>query len=473
MATSPTSVKSESLAAIILCAGKGTRMKSEKAKVLHPLLGKPLCAYPLSSALTLGASPVVLVVGHQASEVRQAIDPLFPQQGLRFALQSEQKGTGHAVQSAEEALSDYQGPVLILYGDVPLLTAESLKTFYQAHQRASQTARGVLSLVTTFPSSPKGYGRIVREQDKVVRVVEEKDCTPLQRAIGECNAGIYIVDSKFLFHALKHLQTDNAQGELYLTDLVAMAAQSGVVETHPLDVSETRGVNDRWELMESTKALQMRISRRHMLNGVWITDPASTWIESDVEIGPDAEIEGQVSLKAGCRIGARVKIGQGSVLTGSVVGDETEIKPYSVLESAVVGPRCVIGPFARLRPETQLDEGVHIGNFVETKKTRIGRRSKANHLSYLGDADIGSGVNVGAGTITCNYDGKNKFRTVLGDNVFVGSDSQLVAPVTVGAGAYIGAGTTVTEDVPPMSLTLSRSPQVIKKDWVVKKKSSA
>ncbi|WP_223642717.1 bifunctional UDP-N-acetylglucosamine diphosphorylase/glucosamine-1-phosphate N-acetyltransferase GlmU [Corallococcus sp. EGB] len=455
------------LAAVVLCAGKGTRMKSEKAKVLHPILGRPLCAYPLKRALELGASHVVPVVGHQASEVEKSIRAHFPDAPLRFALQKEQKGTADAVKAAEDALKGHEGRVLILYGDVPLLRKETLQALLAAHDAAG----GVLALVSTTLEDPTGYGRVIREGGKVARIVEHKDCTPEQRAVKECNAGIYSVDAAFLWKALAEIKPVNAQGEYYLTDLVEMAAKVGPVGAVDADATETAGVNDKVELAARARVLQQRINEAHMRAGVSIQDPATAYIEEGITIGTDTEVGPMVSLTAGTVIGKGVTIGQGSVLTASVVADGTHIKPYSVLEEARVGARCIIGPFSRLRPATELAEEVHLGNFVETKKARIGKGSKANHLTYLGDAVIGAGCNIGAGTITCNYDGVNKHLTELGDGVFIGSDSQLVAPVKVGDGGYVGAGTTVTKNVPPGSLAVSRAPQVVKEGWVAARKA--
>jgi bifunctional UDP-N-acetylglucosamine pyrophosphorylase/glucosamine-1-phosphate N-acetyltransferase len=302
-------------------------------------------------------------------------------------------------------------------------------------------------------------------------VVEQKDCTPAQLRLQECNAGVYLVKPQFLWKSLAQTKSANAQREFYLTDLIELAAAKGKVAWITVPAEEASGVNDRAELAECGRILQLRINTRHMKGGVTLEDPRTTWIAEGVEIGADTEVGPAVSILGRSRIGGGVSIGQGSVLLDSEIAEGTQIRAYSVLEDAKVGRSCIIGPFARLRPGTQLEEAVHIGNFVETKKARIGRGSKANHLSYLGDAEIGAGVNVGAGTITCNYDGVKKHRTVLGDRVFVGSDTQLVAPVTVGDGAYIGAGTTVTKDVPAGSLALSRAPQVIKEGWVARKKA--
>ncbi|XXF79422.1 bifunctional UDP-N-acetylglucosamine diphosphorylase/glucosamine-1-phosphate N-acetyltransferase GlmU [Myxococcaceae bacterium GXIMD 01537] len=455
------------LAAVVLCAGKGTRMKSEKAKVLHPILGRPLCAYPLSRALEVGASPLVPVVGHQAAEVERSIRACFPQAPLRFALQKEQRGTADAVRSAQEALAGHTGRVLILYGDVPLLRRETLEALVAAHEQGG----GVLSMMSTVLEDPTGYGRVIREGGRVTRIVEHKDCTPEQRAVKECNAGIYLVESSFLWEALAQIRPVNAQGEYYLTDLVEMAGRLGLVPTVAADATETAGVNDRVELAARARVLQQRINERHMRAGVSLQDPATTYIEEGVVLGPDTEVAPQVTLAGRTVVGRDVTIGQGCVVTDSAVADGAVLKPYSVLEEARVGERNVIGPFARLRPGTELAEDVHLGNFVETKKAQIGRGSKASHLTYLGDARIGAGVNVGAGTITCNYDGVNKNLTEIGDRVFIGSDTQLVAPVKVGEGAYVGAGTTVTKNVPPGSLAVSRVPQANKEGWVARKKA--
>jgi len=454
-------------AAVVLCAGKGTRMKSDRPKVLHPLLGRPLCAYPIARALEVGAGPVVAVIGHQAEAVSASMQALFPGRPLSFAVQTEQRGTADAVRSAKEALAGWQGPVMILYGDTPLLTVETLRALHQAYESSGAP----LAMVTTKPPNPHGYGRVVREGGKVTRVVEQRDCTPEQAAIQEINAGLYVMDARFLWDALGSVSPTNAQGELYLTDLVQMAAQKKPVAALQVDFVEVQGVNDRAELAACARAMQQRINTAHMKAGVTMADPSSTFIEEGVALEQDVELGPMVSLRGKTKLSRGVVVAQGCVLTDSAVAEGAELKPYSVLEDAQVGPRCLVGPFARLRPGTVLAEQVHLGNFVETKKAQIGRGSKANHLSYLGDAVVGAGVNVGAGTITCNYDGVHKYQTTIDDGVFIGSDTQLVAPVRVGEGAYVGAGTTVTEDVPPKSLAISRSPQVNKEGWVEKKKS--
>jgi bifunctional UDP-N-acetylglucosamine pyrophosphorylase/glucosamine-1-phosphate N-acetyltransferase len=409
----------------------------------------------------------VPVVGHQAEEVERALRALFPKENLRFALQREQRGTADAVKAAQEALKDFQGRVLILSGDVPLLRKETLQRLLEAHEQGG----GLLSLVSMSPADPTGYGRVVREGGKVARIIEHKDCTPEQRNVRECNAGIYVVESHFLWPALGRIRTQNAQGEYYLTDLVEMAAAEGSVVGVETDFDETAGVNDRVELAARARVLQERINTAHMRAGVSLQDPATAYIEEGVSIGPDTELAPGVSLSGRTAVGRNVFIGQGCVLVDTQVADGTHIKPYSVLEESQVGERCHIGPFSRLRPGTELAEDVHLGNFVETKKARIGAGTKAGHLSYLGDARIGRNVNVGAGTITCNYDGVHKHLTELGDGVFIGSDTQLVAPVKLGDGAYVGAGTTVTRDVPAGALAVSRAPQDNKEGWVARRKA--
>lgn len=453
------------LAAVVLCAGKGTRMNSEKAKVLHPLLGRPMAFYPVQRAFELGCEQVVAVVGHQADRVQTALADELPDRTVQFALQTEQKGTGHAVGCAKEALADFNGAVLILYGDVPLIRAETLRALITAYEKNTAP----LALISCRPADPTGYGRVVREGLSVKRIVEHKDATPDEREISEVNAGLYIVDAKFLFSSIEKLTPKNAQGELYLTDLVAWAAEKGEVQVIDADPAETAGINDRAELADRSRTLQNRINTFHMKQGVTLVRPDTVCIDEGVEIGPDSILGPDVSVSGKSVIGKNVRVSQGCVITDSAIGDGTELKPYSVLEDARVGFDCIIGPFARLRPGSVLDEKVHIGNFVETKKSHLGRGTKANHLAYLGDATIGRDCNIGAGTITCNYDGVNKMPTRLGDGVFIGSDSQLIAPVTLGDKAYVGAGSTISDDVPAGALALSRAPQTIKEGWVAKR----
>jgi bifunctional UDP-N-acetylglucosamine pyrophosphorylase / glucosamine-1-phosphate N-acetyltransferase len=450
----------QSLAAVVLCAGKGTRMKSDRAKVLHPILGRPLAWYPITSAYEVGAQQVVAVVGHQAHEVKSALSSGFPGQGLQFALQAQQRGTGDAVSAARESLVAFSGAVLILYGDVPLLTVETLRRLIAAYDPSA----GPLAMISCKLTDPTGYGRVLRGQGRRVEgIVEHKDATPEQRLIAEVNAGIYVVDSKFLWGALERLTPQNAQGELYLTDIVAQAAKVGTVAVIEAPAEETAGVNDRAELADRAEVIRARINSRHLRAGVTLTHPASTFIDAGVEIGPETTLGPNVSIHGQCVIGANAIIGQGCVLTNTTIGDNAEVKPYSVMDEAVVGPKCQVGPFARLRPGTVLEEDVHVGNFVETKKARLRKGVKAGHLAYLGDADIGAGSNIGAGTITCNYDG-------VSAGVFIGSDTQLVAPVRVGDGAFVGAGSTITADVPAGALSLSRTPQTIKEGWAERRR---
>jgi bifunctional UDP-N-acetylglucosamine pyrophosphorylase/glucosamine-1-phosphate N-acetyltransferase len=460
-----------SLAAVILAAGKGTRMKSERAKVLHEICGRPLAAFAVDRALETGAASVTVVVGHQADAVQSRLQQLFPSASLRFALQAEQRGTGHAVMAARDAGGLGAGDVLILSGDVPLMRTETLRRLALARREIN----AAVALVSTRPPSPLGYGRIVKDAGgTVARIVEEKDATPAERGIGEVNAGLYCVEAAFLTSALSELTPKNAQGEYYLTDLVAIARARGLpVVAIEAGFAETSGINDRAELSQAETTLRREIALAHMRAGVTLRDPATTYIDTSVTVGQDCELGPSVALHGSTRLGKGVRVGQGSIIIDSIVGDGVEIKPYSHFEGAVVGDGSIIGPFARLRPGTELSEGVHIGNFVETKKARIGKGSKANHLSYLGDAVIGQGCNIGAGTITCNYDGVNKHETRLGDGVFIGSDSQLVAPVTLASGAYVGAGSTITKDVPADALAFTRPPLIVKEGWAANRRLKA
>jgi bifunctional UDP-N-acetylglucosamine pyrophosphorylase/glucosamine-1-phosphate N-acetyltransferase len=456
------------LSAVILAAGKGTRMKSARAKVLHELCGRPMVAFVVDRALEVGADSITVVVGHEADAVRARLLALFPGAPLKFAMQAQQLGTGHAVMAARDAGALGAGDVLILSGDVPLIRTETLRGLITSRREHD----AAIALASARPVSPFGYGRLVRNaRGFVERIVEEKDATAAERRIAEINAGLYCVDSRFLSAALDGLTPQNAQGELYLTDIVweASRRERPVV---PVDVAadETAGVNDRADLARVEAGLRADICLGHMRAGVTLRDPATTYIHVSVEIGPDTELGPGVSLQGKTRLGRGVRVGQGTVILDSFIADGVEIKPYSHLEGASVGSTSIIGPFARLRPGTELAEGVHIGNFVETKKARVGAGSKANHLTYLGDAVIGSGCNVGAGTITCNYDGQNKYETRLGDGVFIGSDTQLVAPVSVGDGAYVGAGSTITKDVPADALAFTRAPMTVKPGWAASRR---
>ena len=443
------------LAAVVLAAGKGTRMKSARAKVLHAVAGRPMIEYPVALARSLGAERVVCVLGHEADSVEAAIAARFGAGAVEVALQAEQRGTGHATQMAGKALAGFKGAVLILYGDVPLLTAGTLERLVAARGRRP------LSLVTMRMADPKGYGRIVRDgKDRVTRIVEDRDCSEGERAITEVNAGIYCVDAAFLFATLKRLRPDNAQGELYLTDVVARAAEQGGAAAVDAPVAEMMGVNDRVDLAAADAAMRRRLCESLMRAGVTIHLPESCLIEPGVTVGADSEIGPSVTLRGATRVGKGALIEAGCIVHDAVLGDGVHLKPYCVIAESEVGAHAHIGPFAHLRPGSVLGEEVKIGNFVETKKARMGRGAKASHLSYLGDAEIGAGANIGCGTITCNYDGYKKSKTVIGEGAFIGSDTQLVAPVTVGARAVIAAGTTVVEDVAEGALALSRAAQV-------------
>jgi bifunctional UDP-N-acetylglucosamine pyrophosphorylase/glucosamine-1-phosphate N-acetyltransferase len=444
--------------AIVLAAGQGTRMRSSLPKVMHPLLGQPMVSYPVQAALHAGASRVVCVVGHGAQLVTATLLERFGERVLT-ALQPEQRGTGDAARCGQEAVADFNGWLVIVYGDSALLTSTALRKLVE-HTWAST---GPLGLLTTTSTDATGYGRILRDaQGRIVKIQEQKDCTPEQAAIREWNPGVYAVRADFFREAIGKLTINNAQGELYLTDLVALAAPHGGTAGLAWDEAELHGVNDRSELSQREHQLQLRVASAHMKAGVTIRDPARTRIEPSVVIEPDVVIEAGVELRGKTHIAADVRIDVGCVLQDCVVGQGAVLLPYSVGTDSQIGAGDRIGPFAHLRPGTELGPDVHIGNFVETKQTRVGQGSKANHLAYLGDGVIGQGVNVGAGTIFCNYDGFNKHTTVLQDGAFIGSDSQLVAPVTVGHNAYVGTGTTVTMDVPDDALAIGRARQLNK-----------
>jgi len=456
----------ENVAAVILAAGKGTRMKSDLVKVLHPAAGRPMIAWPVEAARSAGARPVVLVVGHQAEGVRS----VFSGAGdIRTALQEEQLGTGHAVACAREQLAGFSGTVLILCGDTPLLRAETLQGLIAFHRQN----RAAVTVLTAELDNPYGYGRIVRAADgSVQRIVEQKDATPPEQALREINSGIYCMESGFLFDNIDSIGNSNAQGEFYLTDLVAVAVGQGLACLGHCagDGDEIMGVNDRAQLAEAARILRSRINHGLMCAGVSLLDPGHSYIDHGVQIGPDTTVHPNCSIGGATTIGRGCTIESGVSIQECTIGDRCHIKAGSVLESACLHADVSVGPMAHLRPGTVLNDHVKIGNFVETKKAVMGVGSKASHLTYLGDAEIGRDVNIGCGTITCNYDGVNKHRTIIGDDVFIGSDVQLVAPVTVGRNSLVAAGTTVTVDVPPDSLAISRVPQVNKEGWRLKKK---
>lgn len=456
----------KTIAAVILAAGKGTRMKSRMVKVLHPAAGRPMIRWVVDAARAAGSEAVVMVVGHQAD----AVGSLFADAAdIRISLQEEQLGTGHAVACARGNLAGFSGTVLILCGDTPLLTAETLQGLIGYHREQG----AVLTVLTALLDDPFGYGRVIRDAgDSVVRIVEQKDATPEEQAIREINSGIYCVEADFLSANIDSIGSDNAQGEFYLTDLVCLAAASGrpCLGRCTASSEEIMGVNDRAQLAEASRVLHRRINQELMCSGVSLIDPGHSYIDQGIPIGADTVIHPNCTISGATVIGSGCTIDSGVSITNCIIGDGCHIKSGSVLEDAQLRNEVSVGPMAHLRSGTLLNDHVKIGNFVETKKAIMGEGSKASHLTYLGDAKIGSNVNIGCGTITCNYDGVSKHKTVIGDDVFIGSDVQLVAPVRVGRNSLVAAGTTVTVDVPPDSLAISRVPQVNKEGWRLKKK---
>jgi bifunctional UDP-N-acetylglucosamine pyrophosphorylase/glucosamine-1-phosphate N-acetyltransferase len=444
---------------VILAAGMGKRMQSALPKVLHPLAGKPLLSHVLDTARSLSASQLCVIYGHGGAAVQELLAK--QPEKVATALQEPQLGTGHAVMQALPELDD-SVPTLILYGDVPLTTAASLQALIDA------AGNDKLGILTVVQDDPTGLGRIVRENGEIKRIVEQKDATEAERAIQEINSGILVVPTKRLKQWLGAVKNNNAQGEYYLTDIVALAVADGVpvVSAQPSAQWEVAGVNSKVQLAELERIHQRNIALKLLEQGVTLMDPARIDVRGELICGRDVTIdvgcvfEGKVELGDGVRVGAHNVIVNARILAGA------QIKPFCHIEEAVVGEVSVIGPYARLRPGTVLAEDVHVGNFVEIKNGQVAAHSKANHLAYIGDATIGSRVNIGAGTITCNYDGVNKSRTVIEDDAFIGSDSQLVAPVTVGKGATLGAGTTLTKDAPAGKLTVSRPRQVTIENWV-------
>lgn len=451
------------ITALVLAAGKGTRMRSQLAKVLHPFLGRPMILALVEAAFRAGVDRVVPVVGHQAELVEKSVSGAFPGWSLGFAVQAEQKGTGHAVQVGLAQARESRW-VLVIYGDTPLLSPRTLAALIEQHKRSGDA----LTIASFRADDATGYGRIVRGPDGAVRrIVEHADATDDERAIAEVNAGMCIGNRDALVAALADLAPHNAQGELYLTDVVQKLTHAGTpVGVYALvDPIEAAGVNTRAQLTDLEEVALRRIRALWMDRGVTMQDPGSIRIEREVEIGQDTLLGPNVQLLGKTRIGSGCRIDAGAILDGCDLGDSVHVKAYCVATSARLATGSEIGPFAHLRPGTELGEKAKIGNFVETKKAQIGARSKASHLSYLGDCIVGRDVNVGAGTITCNYDGFDKHVTVLEDGVFVGSDTQLVAPVRVGRNATIAAGTTVTSDVPEGALALARTPQTNKEGY--------
>jgi bifunctional UDP-N-acetylglucosamine pyrophosphorylase / glucosamine-1-phosphate N-acetyltransferase len=450
----------------IMAAGKGTRLKSKHPKVIHKIGGRPLLEHVIrAAAQVVPASDIFAIIGHEADRVREAVKAT----AVNFVLQPEQRGTGHAIMCAREALANYDH-FLVLSGDVPLIRTETIarvRDFHTQHNAA-------MTILTAEPPDPFGYGRVLRKPgtDEVTAIVEQKSGTPEQLAVREVNSGIYAFASKALFARIDKLTTDNPHGEFYLTDMAAILRDAGekVLAVHATEASEVIGVNTRVELAQLDAQVRMEKARQLMASGVTIFRPETCVIDAEVNVAPDTVIEPFVQLLGRTSIGADCTIRSYSVIENCALGDRVHVQNGCILRDSTIGPAAVVGPYSHVRPATEISEGAHVGNFVELKKTKLGRGSKANHLSYLGDAVIGDGVNVGAGTITCNYDGKHKHLTEIGDGAFIGSDSTLVAPITIGARSYVGAGSCITEDVPADSLALGRARQTVKEGWVKRKR---
>ena len=443
-------------------------MKSRLPKVLHPLVGQPLIEHVLQAADEISPSTVTLVIGHGAELVRS---DMGNRPNVDFVVQEPQLGTAHALQQAEPRLAGRQGTVVLLSGDVPLLRGATLRRLVEAHQAAKAAA----TVVTAIVDRPYGYGRIVRTKGRIARIVEERDASPELRQIREINGGIYAFDLAPLFDALRGIASQNAQGEYYLTDLIAIYRRRKLpVETLVVDnPQEIRGINSRTELAEVSRIVRQTKNEELMAAGVTIVDPATTYIDPDVEVGPDTVIHPGVSIEGQSRVGAACEIHSHVRIVDSEIADKVVIQDFCLILGSRIAESATVGPFAHLRPETVVGDGAKIGNFVELKKTTLGPGSKANHLAYLGDATIGAKVNVGAGTITCNYDGTAKHPTVIDDGAFIGSDSQLIAPVRIGKGAYVAAGSSITEDVPPGALGIARGRQTNVADWTERRKTQA
>ena len=451
----------QALSVVILAAGKGTRMYSDLPKVLHLIAGKPMVKHVIDTAKQLGAHNIHLVYGHGGDLMQQRL----ANEPVNWVLQTEQLGTGHAMQQAAPFFADDEN-ILMLYGDAPLITKATLEKLI-----AAKPDKGI-ALLTVVLDNPTGYGRILRENGNVVGIVEQKDANAEQLKIQEVNTGVMVSDGASFKKWLTQLDNNNAQGEYYMTDVIALANRDGcqVAAVQAADLMEVEGANNRLQLVALEQYFQQKQARELLLAGVMLLDPNSFKLRGELTHGKDVEIDMNVILKGKVRLGNRVKIGAGCVITNCDIGDDVEIKPYSVLEDASVGANAAIGPFSRLRPGAELAENTHVGNFVEIKKAQIGKGSKVNHLTYVGDAEIGKDCNIGAGVITCNYDGANKFKTIIGDNVFIGSDSQLVAPVTIESGATIGAGSTIRDDVRHDELVTTRVPQKHIQGWERPKK---
>lgn len=445
--------------AVILAAGQGTRMKSKQYKVLHPVCGKPMVQHVVDQVLQLGLEKLVTVVGFGAEQVKAQIGDKS-----EFAFQQEQLGTAHAVMQASHYLQDEDGVTLVVCGDTPLITAETMKALLEHHLATNAKA----TILTAVTEDPTGYGRIIRNRDgHVEKIVEHKDATEEERAIKEINTGTYCFDNKSLFEALRNVSNNNVQGEYYLTDVIEILKTKGEIvsayQAHSFE--ETIGVNDRIALSRAEKIMRERINRKHMINGVTIIDPEHTYISLEAEIGRDTVIYPGTIIEGKTVIGEDCIIGPHSEIKNCSVGNGTTIR-HSVAHDSEIGNDVTIGPFAHIRPSSKISDKVRIGNFVEIKKSTFGKGSKASHLSYIGDAEVGANVNLGCGSITVNYDGKNKYMTKIEDGAFIGCNANLIAPVTIGKGAYVAAGSTITDDVPGNALSIARARQVNKENYV-------
>lgn len=449
--------------AIVLAAGQGTRMKSDLYKVLHPVCGKPMVAHVIDNIEKLGAERIVSIVGHGAEKVEETLGDKS-----EYALQKEQLGTAHAVQQAEKILENLEGTTIVVCGDTPLIRSETMGALIAHHNESGAKA----TILTAIADNPTGYGRVIRgESGQVLRNVEQKDASKEEQQVVEINTGTYCFDNKVLFETLKKVTNNNAQGEYYLPDVIGiLQAEGALVAAYVTDdFTETLGINDRVVLAEAERVMRHRLAEMHMRNGVTIINPDNTYISADAEIGRDTVLQPGTMIEGKTVIGDGCTIGPNSQIVDSTIGDQTTIHSSVVLQSEI-GSNTAIGPFAHIRPETSLGDSVRIGNFVEVKKSTLGDGSKAAHLSYIGDANVGSGVNFGCGTIVVNYDGKKKHVTTVEDDAFIGCNSNLIAPVTVGKGAYVAAGSTISKNVPKNSLAIARVRQENKEDYVSKLK---
>ena len=449
--------------AVILAAGQGTRMKSKLYKVLHSVCGKPMVEHVVDNIYSLDVNRIVTIVGHGAEKVKEQLG-----EKSEYVLQSEQLGTAHAVMQAEPILGSLEGTTLVICGDTPLIRPETMKALLEHHNEQHAKA----TILTAIADDPTGYGRILRnEEGQVAQIVEHKDATEDQRRVTEINTGTYCFDNKALFEALKHVNNDNAQGEYYLPDVIEILKQKGETVAAFVcdDFDETLGVNDRIALSQAEEIMRKRIYEKHMANGVTIINPMTTHISVDAEIGRDTIIQPGVVIEGKTIIGEDCVIGPNSHIIQSVIGDRTFIN-HSYVQHSVIGADTTIGPFAHIRPDAKIGNHVKIGNFVEVKKSVLGDATKVSHLSYIGDAEVGKNVNIGCGSITVNYDGKNKYKTVIEDDVFVGCNANLVAPVTLREGSFVAAGSTITKEVPKDSLAIARARQENKIDYVKKLK---